>query len=261
MGRIHLFELEDQAWFPEVIRDAGTAYLRFMAARAGQSAALAPKIAEVLDRNGETRIVDLCSGGSGPIPEVLEALAAEGREVTATLTDLYPNIEAFARVERESGGRIEAIQTPVDATKIGTERPGLRTLSNALHHFRPEVARRILQDAVDARQPIAVFEMVGRSPIQILGILLVFLPVMLTLPFFRPFRWSWIPLTYVVPIIPLFVTWDGFVSCLRVYSEPELRALIEGVEGHETYDWEFGEVPVPGMPIGIASMVGSPRAS
>ena len=49
MGRIHLFELEDQAWFPDVIRDAGTAYLRFMAARAGQSAALAPKVAEILE--------------------------------------------------------------------------------------------------------------------------------------------------------------------------------------------------------------------
>ncbi|MCR9098224.1 MAG: class I SAM-dependent methyltransferase [bacterium] len=259
MGRIHLFELEDQAWFPDVIRDAGTAYLRFMAARAGQSAALAPKIAEVLERNRETRIVDLCSGGSGPIPEIVDVLAAEGREVTATLTDLYPNVDAFERVARESGGRIEAISTPVDATRIGTDRPGLRTLTNALHHFRPEAARQILQDAVAARQPIAVFEMVGRSPIQIAGILLVFLPVMLTLPFFRPFRWSWIPLTYLVPVIPLFVMWDGLVSCLRVYSEPELRSLIEGVEGHEGYDWEIGEVEVPGMPIGIASLVGSPR--
>ena len=261
MGRIHLFELEDQPWFPDVIRDAGTAYLRFMAARAGQSAALAPKIAEILERNGETRIVDLCSGGSGPIPEVVDVLTAEGREVTATLTDLYPNTNAFERVERESEGRIAAVKTPVDATKIGHERPGLRTLTNALHHFRPDAARSILQDAVDARQPIAVFEMVGRSPIQILGILLVFMPVMLTLQFFRPFRWSWVPLTYLVPVIPLFVTWDGLVSCLRVYSEPELRALIESVGGHEGYDWEIGEVPVPGMPIGIASMVGSPRGS
>lgn len=259
MARIHLFELEDQPWFPEVIRDAGTAYLRFIAARAGQSAALAPKIGELLERSGETRIVDLCSGGSGPIPEVIDVLAAEGRLVSATLTDLYPNVDAFARVEQESGGRIRAVRTPVDATKIGTTLPGLRTLTNALHHFRPEAARRILQDAVDARQPIAVFEMVGRSPIQLLGIALVFLPVMLTLPFFRPFRWSWVPLTYLVPIIPLFVTWDGLVSCLRVYSESELRDLIAGVDGHEAFDWEIGEVPVPGMPVGIASLVGCPR--
>ena len=30
MGRIHLFELEDQTWFPKPIRDAGTDFLRFM---------------------------------------------------------------------------------------------------------------------------------------------------------------------------------------------------------------------------------------
>jgi len=259
MDRIHLFELEDQAWFPGVIRDAGTAYLRFMAERAGQSAALAQKIADVLDRNGETRIVDLCSGGSGPIPEVIEVLSAEGRDVRATLTDLYPNADAFSRVERESDGRIEAVMTPVDATEIGSERPGLRTLTNALHHFRPEDARRIFQDAVDARQPIAVFEMVGRSPIQIIGMLFVFLPVMLSLPFLRPFRWSWLPLTYLVPVIPIFVTWDGLVSCMRIYSEGELRKLIEQVDGHETYEWEFEEVAVPRLPIGVASLVGSPR--
>ena len=52
MGRIHLFELEDQAWFPDVIRDAGTAYLCFMVGKSGQAAAIVPKIAEVLDQSG-----------------------------------------------------------------------------------------------------------------------------------------------------------------------------------------------------------------
>ncbi len=261
MGRIHLFELEDQAWFPDVIRDAGTAYLRFMMGKSGQAAAIVPKIAEVLDQSGIDRIVDLCSGGSGPIPDVVDVLASEGRDAKATLTDLYPNAESFERACRESEGRIEAIATPTDATRVGAERPGLRTLTNALHHFRPEAAGRILQCAVDARQPIAVFEMVGRHPAQILGMLLVFIPVMLVLPFLRPFRWAWVPLTYLVPVIPLFVMWDGLVSCLRVYSEAELSALIDGLEGGDDFEWEIGEIGMPGMPVGIGYLVGTPRAA
>lgn len=260
MGRVHLFEFEDQAWFPGVIRDAVTSYLQFMARKAGQSAAIAPKIAEVLDRVGEGQIVDLCSGGGGPIPDVVEILAGRGRDVRATLTDLHPNEGAFARAEAESGGRVEGVTVPVDATRIGADRPGLRTMINAFHHFRPEGASRILQAAVDSRQPIAVFEMVGRHPVQLLGMLFVFLPVLLVVPFLRPFRWQWVPLTYLVPVIPLLVMWDGFVSCLRIYSAEELEALVEGLDGGEGFAWEIGEVDVPGMPVGIGYLVGTPGA-
>ena len=167
----------------------------------------------------------------------------------------------FDRACRESEGRIEAVATSIDATSVGAERPGLRTLTNALHHFRPEEAGRILQSAVDARQPIAVFEMVGRHPAQILGMLLVFIPVLLVVPFLRPFRWAWVPLTYLVPVIPLFVMWDGLVSCLRVYSETELRTLIDGLEGSDAFAWEIGEIAMPGVPVGIGYLVGTPRAA
>jgi len=40
--RIHLFELEDQSWFPDVIRDAGTAYHRKASEISGHAELLAP---------------------------------------------------------------------------------------------------------------------------------------------------------------------------------------------------------------------------
>jgi hypothetical protein len=101
---------------------------------------------------------------------------------------------------------------------------GFRTLFNAFHHFRPELARRILADAVAARRPIAVFEVVSRRLLPLVGLLLSPLNVLVLMPFVRPRRWSWLFFTYVVPVIPLFVLWDGVVSWLRIYSEPELRA-------------------------------------
>ena len=74
MGRIHLFELEDQPWFPSLLRDAGTAYLRKAAALTGQPGFMAPKLAELLRSSGARRLVDLCSGGGGPVPEILDEL-------------------------------------------------------------------------------------------------------------------------------------------------------------------------------------------
>jgi len=43
------------------------------------------------------------------------------------------------------------------------------------------------------------------------------------MPTVRPFKPGWLVLTY---LIPLLVLWDGLVSCLRVYSTRELRALV-----------------------------------
>ncbi|MBC8072867.1 MAG: class I SAM-dependent methyltransferase, partial [Deltaproteobacteria bacterium] len=97
MPRVHLFELEDQPWFPAVLRDAATAYLDTAARVTGQIQRLLPKLREAIERSGSRELLDLCSGSGGPASQVVAALAAEGTEVRAELTDLYPNRAALAR--------------------------------------------------------------------------------------------------------------------------------------------------------------------
>jgi hypothetical protein len=259
MPRIQLFELEDQAWFPAVIRDAGTAFLRVMVQLSGQSRLFAPKLRELLERSGERHIVDLCSGGAGPLPIMLKELKAQGIDVTATLTDLYPNVAGFEHLCEGSEGRLDFVGEPVDVGHVPDSLRGLRTLFNALHHFRPAAARSILQSAVDAGQPIGVFEAVSRHPVQLLGMLFVGMLVMLCVPFLRPFRWSWLWLTYVIPVIPLFAMWDGMVSCLRVYSKRELHELVAGLEGGERFEWEIGTIALSPSPAAATYLIGTPR--
>jgi hypothetical protein len=45
--------------------------------------------------------------------------------------------------------------------------------------------------------------------------------------------------TYVAPIVPLLVPWDGLVSGLRLYSLNELREIVEGLPSND-YRWEIG---------------------
>lgn len=262
MNRLHLFELEDQPWFPSVLRDAGTAYLAFASRVAGHGAALAPKLEETLAAAGETRIVDLCSGGAGPIAEIVASLADRSADVSALLTDFYPNEGALSRVCARSSGRIDWHREPVDATRVPRELAGVRTLFNALHHFQPETARRILADAAASGRAIASFEVIGREPLSLLGLLLAPLSVALSLPFLRPFRWSWLPLTYLVPIVPLFVLWDGIVSWLRIYSPRELQSLVDALEPRhrDAYTWEIGRIRLAGPPIHASYLIGVPRA-
>jgi hypothetical protein len=259
MGRLHLFELEDQSWFPAAWRNAGTAFLRKSAAITGQPAVMAPKIAELLRASGERRLVDLCSGGGGPIPEILEALGREGIEAKAVLTDYFPNTEVMERVVAESQGRIEFRPEPVDAKQVPADLRGCRTLFNGLHHFRPSDARAILASAAESRQPIVAFEAMERSVPAIVGVLFAPITVLLLVPFLRPFRPSWFVFTYLIPVIPLFVVWDGVVSCLRVYSVPELEELVVGL-GDDEYVWEAGRIPLGALPVQLTYLTGRAKS-
>ena len=66
MRRLHLFEIEDQAWCPTVIRDCATDYLQHVIIAANVYEPIAERLGLAVARTGVTRIVDLCSGGGGP---------------------------------------------------------------------------------------------------------------------------------------------------------------------------------------------------
>lgn len=259
MRRVHLVELEDLPWFPAVLRDGGTAYLSFVSGRSGHARLLAPTLGRALRATGATRVIDLCSGAGGPIGEVTDALAESGQPVQALLTDRYPNARAFQAASQGHGGRIEARLEPVDATAVPAELSGLRTIFNAFHHFRPEAARAILADAARARQPIAVFEIVSREPLMLLAMLMTPLTVTLTLPFWRPFNWKWVLFTWILPLMQLFVLWDGLVSWLRIYSVPELRELVADLQV-PGWEWEIGTIKLGEAPAHATYLVGRPTA-
>ena len=256
MRRFQLLELEDQAWFPRTIRDLATDYLQFVQTRLRFDRAMAPLVARVMTEAATTRIVDLCSGGSGPLLLLVQDLVADGVAATVTMTDLFPNIPAFQTIAARSGGRIGYERSPVDARAVPPARSGLRTLFNAFHHLEPADARAVLHAAAAARQPIAIFEISERSARALVPIMLLTpLFVWLATPFMRPFLWKRLLWTYPVPLVPLTCWWDGIVSQLRAYSVDELKAL---GEGSAPMRWEAGQVPVVGGHARLTYLLGFP---
>jgi hypothetical protein len=260
MKRLQLLEIHDQPWCPCAIRDALTDYLQFTIVATKPYAPVAPLLAEALRRSGATRILDLCSGGTGPWLWLLPVLQAQGLNVSVCLTDRYPNLSAFARARRDSSGTIVGHPEPVDAMSVPAELTGFRTLFTSFHHFRPAQARAILADACHQRQGIGVFEATQRTPLALLSMLLVPLVVLLCTPFIRPFRWSRLLWTYLVPVVPVLVLFDGVVSCLRVYEADELNELTAGLEA-EGYEWIIGTARGPGTPVAVTYAMGVPTNS
>jgi hypothetical protein len=255
--RRHFIELEDLPWWPRLFRDAATDYLVAAIRHTRTYSGLAPRLAAAVKRTGAARIIDLCSGGGGPWPDLLPALRASGVDVPVCLTDKYPNTAALRRVAATTpGARFE--EEPVSATDVPARLAGFRTVFTAFHHFRPADARAILAAAVRDRQGIAIAEAAQRTPVALAMMALVPLAVWVLTPAIRPFRWSRLFWTYLVPVIPLAVLFDGVVSCLRIYTLEEMLAMGREVGG-DGYEWEAGLERPAGSPIPIPYLIGVPR--
>lgn len=257
--RLHLFEFEDLSWFPNVIREGMTDYLRFIISKLDLYAPIVPLIKEGLDGTAETRIIDLCSGGGGGIVKIwdeLNRLTDSGVQVT--LTDKYPNLQAFEYIKTETRGAIDYVATPLDAARVPESLKGFRTIFSSFHHFSPSTAKSILQDAVNERVPIGIFEGAEKRVLAILGIVILTPIIMfLATPFMKPFRLSRLFFTYVLPIIPICTVWDGVVSMLRIYGPDELMLLAKATSSRG-YVWKSGKV---GNKIGtnVIYLIGHPE--
>jgi hypothetical protein len=257
MHRIQFIELHEQRWFPASLRDEVTDALQCGLSLLRAYAPVLPMLGTLLAATGTPRIVDICSGGGGPWLELFLALRGSG-VTQITLTDKYPNLRAFESVSAASGNHVKFCPDSVDAMKVPRELTGVRTIFSSFHHFPPDVAAAILQDAVEAGQPIGVFEITRRAPSAIALMLPWSLLAFLYTPLIRPFRCSRLLWTYVVPLIPVVLLFDGVVSCLRSYHSQEMLEIARKLTGTE-YDWCAGEISEAAVGIPITYLTGSPR--
>jgi len=255
MRRIQFIELHEQSWFPKFLRNDITDTLQYGLNLSKAYASTAPLLQCALDSTENPSIVDLCSGGGGPWLNLVRRLKCDTRGFHVFLTDKYPNPEAFANAQTRSRIPVRFYRTSVDARDVPPELNGFRTMFTSLHHFPSNEARTVLQNAVDARQGIGVFEITRRTPSAILLMVLWSITPFLFTVFVRPFRWSRLVFTYVFPIIPFVLLFDGVVSCLRTYQPVELRRMIENLNGIE-YLWEVGELRSGFLNLPVTYLVG-----
>lgn len=264
MKRIHLFEFEDQSWFPNWIRNVMTRMITVVHKLLGTPAQLAELIDETLERTGRRHVVDLCSGDGGPMPEVCARLRQHhGRhDVRITLTDLYPNPEAAKRINEAAMDGLEYLVVPADATSFASNEPHLRTMVCSFHHFRPEQALQLLRSAESCGEPFLIYEMSDNSvPPKYwwwIGLPFNFLFALYVGARARPWSGRQLLMTYVLPVIPLCFAWDGAVSNARTYTPADLSELVEQLPS-TNYHWEIKVLE--GRPTSRLCLIGIPLSA
>jgi len=266
MKRFHLFEWEDQVWLPTFIRDFITDHLHYfqnIPTRLQVNRAIAELLEPALRETDTKQIVDLCTGAGGPLLEIQRILRNDmNLNVKLVLTDLYPNVEALKKRESEGQGAVISRYDPVSAFEVPSDLQGLRTLFTSLHHYKPEKARLILSDAALKRQPIAIIEILERTPRMLFKIAFsAFRQSLFYTPKVGRFTFKRFYITYCLPIAPAMMLWDGLVSVLRSYTPDELLQMASNIRSVD-YVWRAGKFYFTGrwgLQMPTVYLIGFPR--
>lgn len=234
--------------------------LRFVIEKLQVYQPIVPVLVHALQQSNANKIIDLCSGAGGAMEQLAPQLNAQIVGLHIQLSDKFPNINAFQLLATKSNGVISYIEYPIDAAKVPEHVQGFRCIFSAFHHFKRPFAKAVLNNALEAKTGIAVFDG-GDKNIFIIIALIVAYPFIFFFctPFLKPFRFSRLLFTYIIPIIPLCQIWDGFVSILRLYTPAQLLAIAHELQA-ENYVWEAGKVRNK-FGFAVAYLIGYPKNS
>ncbi|KAF7504028.1 hypothetical protein GJ744_002907 [Endocarpon pusillum] len=191
------------------------------------------------------------------------------------LTDLHPHVEAWQGASKKSENvrfvaeGVDAADAPRDLVErattttttttttgeAGRRRRGdegssgdekkekkkvMRLFSLAFHHFDDELAEGILRNTLETSDGFGIFELQSRTISSFITIFL-FGPLLgiISLYYFwnRPLHLFF---TYVVPLIPFCVVFDGYISSLRTRTPEEVEALLRKANGGRRLEgWRF----------------------
>ena len=160
------------------------------------------------------------------------------------------NLSKIVNVDFKIGAGMESVSpflkkgltlTSEPISNFNTSEEGLYVFVNGFHQLPPDKASKMLQDIAHSRNPVVVVEGNNDSLWQIVG-MTVFVPltVLLTAFFVRPFRFSRIIFTYLIPILPVIIVVDGCIALLKLYNPKDLDELTSKLEV-ENYEWKSGK--------------------
>jgi hypothetical protein len=240
LPRFQLFEFCDQAWLHGIWREAYMDGLNSLFKLGGVYKTICRPYCRWAGLSGGRSVLDLASGGAGEIETLVQSANAGSSPLPKiTVSDLYPDFDAFKRLKARFPDQVDFVQTPVDAANTSGRMESLLSISAGFHHFNPEQARKVLANAMQQSNGLFIVEVFDRSVLSALLCLLNLLPLMLCPLFSKRFSLNKVLITTVLPIIPLMIVFDGVVSAFRTYRPEEILAMLPPERRHE-WHWESG---------------------
>jgi hypothetical protein len=260
MRRLHLFEFMDLKWYPDILRKLQTNILQVIMTRTTAFDYAIPYIDSIMEKANTNKIIDLCSGASGPWLRLVNKLKDANAQIV--LTDKYPNIEMFKIIKKQTKGKIDFIEHPIDALEVSETIPGIRTIFTGFHHFKQAEVKKLLRDAQDKNQALCIFDYVPNKMLTVALFPVTFIISLLQFYFVsflvRPLSFKQVLFTNIIPLVPIASAWDGFVSALRKYDAGELKEIVNSLSSPD-YKWEVGTDTNLSKAVPLTYLIGLPK--
>ncbi|KAJ4424418.1 hypothetical protein N0V82_000940 [Gnomoniopsis sp. IMI 355080] len=192
--------------------------------------------------------------------------APQTKPIHFVLTDLHPHIHNWSLAAAASPqihyaprsidasasppDLLSSIEPPLPAT---SSRPRtFRTFNLAFHHLPTPLASSVLADTLSTSSGFAIIELQDRHLRSFLAVCLLGLGVLAFAPYFAwrwrspgTLFWSW-----VVPVLPFVLVWDGWMSALRTRTVEEITEMMAncGAEADLVKKWEVRSGRITHLP-------------
>jgi hypothetical protein len=241
----HLFEFMDLPWLPDSLRDTMREILE-----CGNTRPFRPYYGWVADevlryaREGGFQTIVELGAGTAPITRHM-AIDPRSDGLSLVVCDSLPDRAAYEGLEKTYPGKVSARYDSVDFSQPMHWGPKtLLVLSGTFHHIPPAARLGVLNALAGSADHVLVFEPLRKTVLSTLFMFGSIFPALLLPLWFlgragrlRRLLWCWL-----LPVAPLLFWWDGFVTCMRLWSDREwevamkqLHSLRPGTVRHSTF--------------------------
>lgn len=248
LPRLQLFEFNDAPWAPQALRDTIVEALSRAQRWGRHLEELVTPFRRFIQAAGVDEVLDLAAGAGGPAALLSDELARSGGVPPRfVLTDLYPHVAEWEALEASRQGRLTHVAEPVDATALppAIAKGRARVIINALHHFPPPLARRVLEATCHQAPGVFLAEAVVRNPLRFAAMAPLGIPALCLGPLLaREHKLARAAVAWT-PVGVGASLWDGCISAMRAYSRSEVMELLGPAAS--TFSWEWGEFSFGGV--------------
>ena len=241
-------ELEDQAWFPDVFRRYQVEYIGSIVTWFKFYSPLVADIQKLTDENKTIVIQDLCSGSG--IPAIYMHRQLKGNYQTI-LSDKFP-VSSFT-----NSNEISYLKEEVDVLLLEPQPSVCYTMYNGFHHFSNTEQQLLVKKMIAKKNPFFIAEILTPGFFTMMKIILTTTLIqLLTAPFVKPFSFTRLFFTYIIPVNLFTVLYDGIISVIRSKTAKQYADLLGSLSAnefkisiHQHSNWKGRVVCIKGMPV------------
>ncbi|MFN0187071.1 MAG: hypothetical protein ACKVQV_00060 [Bacteroidia bacterium] len=213
-------ELEDYNWFPSVLRNFQTEFIGYIVVVFDVYDVFVDYLNKL--KLPTLPMKDLCSGSGEPAISIFNKSNCFS---SLSLNDKFPNSLKRGRCKVFNEIREE------DVLEVEFKNGTYYTMFNSFHHFSDEDKLKIAQRIHQSGSVAFFVEILEPTMLCFLKVLFITLfGSLLFTPFVKPFSYSRLFFTYIIPLNLFTVTYDGLVSVMKSRSIKQYQKLFSEID-------------------------------